>query len=210
MEYLFQDPPTGDDVDAKFKLSVDNTWGGGEQALGDDEPNDAAFGFFVMTSPTEIQTSIDKRDGSHWEVFDCNNEVSEEEQTVRMFCNDDSENTNCNKIYLGYGVPGTILEMPKGCGPGRYAVAIDLQPSANQSIPGHITKRTTNPDPIVFDLKFDYDFRRVPRDTGLGTTQWRMDYSNEEGYWDKVVDSPGQTRRKGKRSLKVRIYISSL
>ncbi|KAH8882031.1 hypothetical protein GQ53DRAFT_589853, partial [Thozetella sp. PMI_491] len=194
LEYLFKNPPTGDNVDADFKLNVDDTWGGAK-ALGDDDtPNDAAFGFFVMTSPEEIQVSLKKRDGSHWEVFDCNDAVSEEAQTVRVFCNDDSINSNCHKIYLGHGVPGTILEMPSGCGPGSYAVAIDMVVAKDQNIPGHIQKRTAHPNPVVFELAFDYDFRRVPRD--LGDTQWRLDYSNEEGYWDSVVDSPGQTKRK--------------
>ena len=191
---MFKDPPTGDNVDADFKLSVDDTWGGTKVEGDDDTPNDAAFGFFVMTSPEEIQVSLKKRDGAHWEVFDCDDAVSEEVQTVRMFCNDDSPGSNCHKIYLGHGVPGTILEMPKGCGPGPYAVAIDMVVSEHQTIPGHIEKRTTEPNPVVYDLTFDYDFRRVPRD--LGDTQWRLDYSNEEGYWDAVVDSPGQTRRK--------------
>ncbi|KAK3933773.1 putative glycosyl hydrolases family 18 protein [Diplogelasinospora grovesii] len=194
LEYLFKSPPTGDNVDAEFKLNVDDTWGGTKLEGDEDTPNDAAFGFFVMTSPEEIQISLKKRDGSHWEVFDCMDAVSEEAQTVRMFCNDDSPNSNCHRIHLGHGVPGTILEMPKGCGPGSYSVAVDMVVSKDQTIPGHIRKRTTGADPVVYDLTFDYDFRRVPRD--LGETQWRLDYSNEEGYWDSVVDSPGQTRRK--------------
>ncbi|KAF2994020.1 hypothetical protein E8E14_001381 [Neopestalotiopsis sp. 37M] len=193
LEYLFKDPPTNDGADVEYKLSVDDTWGGSSVLGDDDTPNDASFGFFVMTSPEEIQISLKKRD-SHWEVFDCNDAVSEEAQTIRMFCNDNSSRSNCNKIRLGHGVPGTILEMPNGCGPGPYAVAVDMVPSENQTVPGHIKKRTTDPDPVIYDLTFDYDFRRVPRD--LGDTQFRLDYSNEEGYWDTVVDSPGQKRRK--------------
>jgi chitinase len=46
-------------------------------------------------------------------------------------------------------------------------------------------------------ISFDYDFRRVPRD--VGETQMRLDFSNEEGYWDKVVDKAAGTKRK--RSL---------
>lgn len=194
LEYLFPSPPTGDNVGADFKLSVDDTWGGSTVKGDGDTPNDAAFGFFVMTSPEEVQVSLKKRDGSHWEVFDCNDAVSEEAQTVRMFCNDDSPDSNCHKIYLGHGVPGTIVEMPSGCGPGSYAVAVDMVVSKDQTVPGHIQKRTADPAPVVYDLTFDYDFRRVPRD--LGVTQWRLDYSNEEGYWDSVVDSPGQKTRK--------------
>ncbi|PQE17112.1 glycosyl hydrolase family 18 protein [Rutstroemia sp. NJR-2017a BBW] len=196
LEYLFPNPPTGDDVNAKYKLSVDDTWGrGGDNIPGSDSsPDSATFGFFVMVSPEALQVSLRKRDGTHWEMFDCENTQSDEIQTVRIFCNDDSLNSNCHKIYLGHGVPGKILDMPSGCGLGPYAVAVEMVPSKNQSVPGHITKRTTKPNPVVYDLTFDYDFRRVPRD--LGDTQWRLDYSNEEGYWDTVVDSPGMRRRK--------------
>ncbi|KAK3337685.1 glycosyl hydrolases family 18-domain-containing protein [Cercophora scortea] len=197
LEYLFKDPPKGNNVDADFKLNVDDTWGSGTVKGDDDTPNDAAFGFFVMASPQELQTSLDKRDGSHWELFDCVDDGSEEAQTIRMFCNDDSSESNCGDIGLGHGVPGTILEMPKGCGPGRYAVAVDMKPSVDQSIPGHLKLVKRVAEPVVYDLTFDYDFRRVPRDAnGQSQTQWRLDYSNEEGYWDKVVNSPGQTRRK--------------
>ena len=92
---------------------MDPNFGGGGAST-DKDPNDASFGFFVLASPEELQVSIDKRDGSHWEVFDCFDSVSEEEQTVRMTCTDTSEASNCYKINLGHGVPGTILEMPAG------------------------------------------------------------------------------------------------
>ena len=116
---------------------------GGDNTPGSDStPNDAAFGFFVMVSPEALQVSLRKRDGTHWEMLDCENTKSEESQIVWMFCNDDSPNSNCNKIYLGHGVPGTILDMPNGCGPGPYAVAVNMVPSKNQSVPGHIKKRT--------------------------------------------------------------------
>lgn len=154
-----------------------------------------------MTSPETIQISLRKRDGSHWEVFGCNDAMSEEAQTIQMLYNDDSPESNCHKIHLGHGVPGTILEMPKGCGPGTYAVAVDMKPAANQTFPSHIKKRTSGLNPTIYDLTFDYNFKRVPQD--IGTKQWRLDYSNEEGYWDKVVDSPGQKRRK--RSFNVRL-----
>lgn len=151
-----------------------------------------------MAAPEEIQVSLDKRDGSHWELLDCMDTTkSEGEQTIRMFCNDDSGESNCHKIHLGHGVPGTILEMPDGCGPGRYAVAKDLQRSQNQSLPNHGHRSSTNP--VVYDLTFDYDFSRVPQD--LGDVQWRVDYSNEAGYWDRVVEGAGDKRRK--RSLEV-------
>ena len=114
-----------------------------------------------------------------------------------MVCTDTSPSSNCYKIHLGHGVPGTILEMPAGCGPGKYAVAKNFSLSANQEIPSHLNRRVLS-GRTVYDLTFDYEFRRVPRD--VGESQLRIDFSNEEGYWDSVVDKAGETKRK--RSLK--------
>ncbi|KAL3423877.1 glycosyl hydrolases family 18 protein, partial [Phlyctema vagabunda] len=197
---LFENPPEGDDVDTQFDLLVDNTWGDGEADTGDDDdPNDAAFGFYVMASPDEIQTSLNKRDGSHWELFNCNNATSEEEQTVQMICTDISENSTCHHISRGDGVPGTILEMPQGqgCGPGKYSVAKSMTVSKDQSLPHHLYKRNFAHKPVVYDLTFDYRFDRVSR--AFGDTQLRVDYSNQKGYWDSVVAKPIDKKRK--RSL---------
>ena len=198
LDHLFPHPPSGDGVDTDFELQVDNTWGTGSAQTGDTDPNDASFAFVILTSPEELQISLDKRD-SPWELFECNDAVSEGEHMIKMICTDNSEedSSGCGKIHLGHGAPGTILEMPNGCGPGKYAVAKSLTPSSDQNLPKHLVKRYPH-KPTVYDLTFDYDFRRVPRD--LGDTQMRIDFSNEVGYWDSVVEAAAGTK-KSKRSL---------
>lgn len=181
LEDLFKTPPTGDDVDTDFDLKIDNTWGDGEEDTDtDDDPDEASFQFHVLASPDEIQITLDKRDGSHWELFNCNDAVSEEGQVIQMVCTDTSENSNCGDIEKGDGAPGTILQMPKGqgCGPGKYAVAKSMEVSKNQTLPRHLTKRKLGPRAAVYDLAFDYDFTRVPRK--YGDTQFRIDYSNQK------------------------------
>ncbi|KAI0595746.1 carbohydrate-binding module family 18 [Biscogniauxia sp. FL1348] len=198
LENIFKDPPKGDGVDTDFDLETDDTWGTGKAKVGDDEPEDSAFQFIVLASPEELQVSLDKRDGSHWELLNCGDTTdSEEAQTIQMICTDISKNSNCYKIGLGHGVPGTILQMPRGCGPGKYAVAVDMSPSKNQILPRSLIERSGH-RPVVYDLTFDYDFTRVPRD--LGDTQMRIDFSNEPGYWDHIV-SAAASQRKSKRSL---------
>jgi chitinase len=197
LDWLFPNPPPEDIAKTEYKLKTDPTFGGAVSIPFANEPESASFGFIVLTSPETIQVSLDKRDGSHWEVFDCFDAVSETEHTVRMVCSDDSPSSNCHKIYQGRGVPGTILEMPEGCGPGKYAVAVDLTPSQNQTLPSHLDKRDRIAKATIYDLRFDYDFARVPRD--MGDTQMRIDYANEDGYWDKVVDKAASSKRK--RSL---------
>ncbi|KAJ3957714.1 hypothetical protein N0V92_005733 [Colletotrichum tropicale] len=200
LEHLFPNPPTGDDVKTKSHSKIDGTWGGSQSSSADD-PNKAAIQFYVMASPTEIQVSVDKRDGSHWELFNCKDAHSHSSQTVQMVCTDGSEESNCKDIFLGNGAPGTIIQMPQGqgCGPGKYAVVESLEISNNQSLPRHLTRRnfSTGGNPVVYDLKFGYDFSLVPRE--FGDTQLRIDYSNQEGYWNHIVSRPVSKKRK--RSL---------
>ncbi|KDN71453.1 putative oviduct-specific glycoprotein [Colletotrichum sublineola] len=182
LKNLFEHPPEGGS-DTDFTLETDKT-----SAQGDDDPNEAAFQFVVLVSPEALQVSLDKRDGSHWDVFDCNDSVSEGEHTVRMVCNDYTPDSNCHKIGLGHGVPGTILQMPKGCGPGKYAVAKSMTPAPGRDharlLPRHLSHLAAL-EPVVYHLTFDYEFERVPRD--LGSTQMRIDFSNQDDYWDTVV-----------------------
>ncbi|OBT47403.1 hypothetical protein VE00_02156 [Pseudogymnoascus sp. WSF 3629] len=99
--------------------------------------------------------------------------------TVQMVCTDFSEGSNCHKIGLGHGVPGTILEMPAGCGPGKYAVAKDMTPASDKvRLPRHLEHLSAAHAPVVYDLTFDYDFSR-----------------------DTVVSAAGNTNKKIKRSL---------
>lgn len=90
------------------------------------------------------------------------------------------------------------MEIPQGCGPGKYAVVKSMEKSSNQIVPGYLAKRSPNLDSTVYDLTSDYDFTRVPRD--MGSTQMRIDFSNETGYWDMMVDKAGNKRRR-KRDL---------
>ena len=195
LERLFPQPPQGDNVDNDYELNVDDTFGSGKVKTAE-KPSDASFQFVVLSSPEELQISLDKRDGSHWEVFNCQDGESEDEHTVQMVCTDVSDDSNCYKIGLGHGVPGTILQMPSGCGPGKYAVAKSMTPSG-LDVPAHLRKRLINP--VVYDLTFDYDFTRVRRD--LGDTQMRIDFSNREHYWDNVVAAAASGKRGSKRSL---------
>ncbi|KAF6798138.1 glycosyl hydrolases family 18 protein [Colletotrichum sojae] len=120
LENLFEHPPEGNNVDTEFSLETD------KDSDSKQNPNDSAFRFVVLASPEELQVSLDKRDGSHWDVFSgCDGAIGEEgPHTVRMVCADFSDDSNCHKIGLGHGVPGTILQMPAGCGPGNTSPPI--------------------------------------------------------------------------------------
>ncbi|KAJ1326789.1 chitinase [Microdochium nivale] len=182
LKNLFEHPPDGG-VDTDFTLETDKSSAGGN-----DDPNDAAFQFVVLVSPEELQISLDKRDGSHWDVFDCLDAVTEGEHTVKMVCTDFTADSTCSKISLGHGVPGTILQMPQGCGPGKYAVAKTMTPAPGKDhahlLPRHLA-HLSSLKPVVYELTFDYDFHRVPRD--LGDTQMRIDFSNQDDYWKNIV-----------------------
>lgn len=193
LKNLFQHPPEGDSVDTDFSLETD------KESDAQQNPSDAAFQFVVLASPEELQVSLDKRDGSHWDVYGCLDGETEGEHTVQMVCTDFSENSNCHKIRLGHGVPGTILQMPVGCGPGKYAVAKEMVPAeSTRVLPRRLAHLKATHTPVIYNLTFDYDFARVPRD--LGDTQMRIDFSNQDDYWDTVV--AGSVAKKRKRGVK--------
>ncbi|KAK6213545.1 hypothetical protein QIS74_09547 [Colletotrichum tabaci] len=61
--------------------------------------------------------------------------------------------SNCGVIHEGHGVVGTAIEMPASCGPGKYAMAVSLEPSRNQSVPRRLEKRADElADSPIFDL----------------------------------------------------------
>ncbi|KAI4667567.1 uncharacterized protein J4E79_002256 [Alternaria viburni] len=197
LDFLFSNPPKEEEADTEFNLKTDPTYGGTNTVPFSEEPDNAPFGFVVLTSPDTLQVSLDKRDGSHWEVFDCFDSITEGEHTVRMMCTDRSEQSNCDKIHLGHGAPGTIVEMPAGCGPGKYAVVKTLEVSKNQGLPHRLVKRGLSVIDHIYDLTFDYQFKRVPRD--LGTTQMRIDFSNEPEYWDNIVNKTASGKHRKRR-----------
>ena len=121
-------------------------------------------------------------------MFDYHDSVTESEHTVRMVYTDFTVDNNCGKIGLSHGMPGTILQMPKGYGPRKYAVAKNMVPSPRDDHTNLLPRYLSNLaylKPVVYDLTFDYDFRRVPRE--YGNTQMRIDYSNQDDYWDNIV-----------------------
>ncbi|KAI6305470.1 hypothetical protein MCOR29_006649 [Pyricularia oryzae] len=124
--FPFEHPPEDKEANTKFDLKVDLTYGGSSAVPFSEDPNNSPFGFVIMVSPGAIQVTLDSRDGSHSEAIDCFDSVTEGDHTVRMLCTNPSESFNCRKIHLGHGAPGTIIQMPDSCGPGKYAVAKTL------------------------------------------------------------------------------------
>lgn len=82
------------------------------------DPNNHAFGWHILSGPEDKVTSLDKRDGSDWELFDCDKISHEGRQSAKMICMNNSNDHNCGVIWKGQ-VERTILEMPKNCGPGK-------------------------------------------------------------------------------------------
>jgi chitinase len=105
-----------------------------------------------------------------------------------------SDDSNCGDIHQGRGVAETVVEMPPSCGPGKYAMAVSLAPSRNQTLPHRLVKRT--PGATVYDFTFDFDFTLLQK-RGDSNVLLRIDYSDDPGYWSTIVAAaPSSTRRK--------------
>jgi chitinase len=177
---------------------------GGQRSAGNSvNPDDNSFGFYILTGnnhscaytlmltistgPEEEITTLDKRDGSHWELFDCDSTRGENRQTVKAVCTDTSDTSNCGIIYKGTGVVATVVEMPENCGPGKYSVAVSLEPSKNHTELHHrLVKRGLQAAP-VFDFTFDYDFSVIEKRADQSNVLVRIDYSDDPGHWGDIV-----------------------
>ncbi|KAI7511872.1 glycoside hydrolase [Hortaea werneckii] len=156
------------------------------------DPNYGPFGFISIAGPTDVVSSFSKRDESHIEVVDCSSITSAGTQTVQIYCTVEGEDSNCDQVLEG-GVEGTVVRMPDNCGPGQYVVAHSLKPSASQTLPPHLAKRVAPGRPVM-ELEFSYDFGLMKR--ADDPIYLRIDYSNQPGYWDNIVDSPGEKRKR--------------
>lgn len=197
LKYLFPDPPPVTDL-VKWDLQILGGYvGSGEEGAlvsqnPSADPNNGAFGFVLISGPKDVVSTFSKRDNSHIEVLDCESIESEEKQRLRFICTNDSDDSNCDDILDG-GLEGTVIRMPENCGPGSYIVAHSMKRSEDQSIPHHLFKRSV-PSRDVMDLEFSYDFKLMKRSDEK--VQFRIDYSNMVGYWDTVVDEPGEKRKR--------------
>ncbi|KAH7304180.1 glycosyl hydrolases family 18-domain-containing protein [Stachybotrys elegans] len=188
LDWLFPGDTSESDEEV-FNLQVK-----AEEGASTDADNNA-FGFVIMSGPKKDLISLDKRDGSHWELFDCANHDSR--QTIRAVCMDTGPEGNCGDIYIGQ-VAETVVELPPGCGAGRYAVAVKLEPSENQTMPAHIESKVSRRRsfaPRMYDFTFDYDFSPIhARDKS--DVRVRIDFASEPGYWGEVVNkAPGRRKR---------------
>ncbi|KAH6671469.1 hypothetical protein B0J14DRAFT_565139 [Halenospora varia] len=172
---------------------VDKTVGGAKSPGNSQRPNDNAFGFFILSGPKNEITTLNLWDGSHWILYNCPTEATEERHTVQAVCADTSVLSNCHAIFED-SVEATVVEMPENCGPGRYAMAVSLHCSMNHTqLPKRLQKRS-GIDPLIYDFTFDYDFTVVNKRASSNVLM-RIDYSDDVGYWDKIVGKRNQRWR---------------
>lgn len=101
----------------------------------------------------------------------------------------------CQTKMLIPNFSAAILKLPDDCGPGTYSVAHSLFVSENQTFP---FEHAAASNETVLDLELSYDFALVKRDAG--DVYIRVDYSNLPGYWNAVVDSAGEAKKRSTSS----------
>ncbi|KAM7204861.1 family 18 glycosyl hydrolase [Rhypophila sp. PSN 637] len=198
LEYLFdyegQDPP--DDAITTYQIDIDAS---GDLANDARDANSNAFGWHIISGPPGEVTSFDRRDGSHWLLFGCDKEMHEDHtHTVKAVCTDESDGSNCDHIFRD-GVATTVVQMPKGCGPGKYAIAVSMEPASpdediheNPAVTHELFKRLEKrgiTKPRVYDFTFNYDYSPIVK-RGDPNKRIRIDYSDDAGYWANIVSAP--------------------
>jgi len=191
---LFPKPGLPSDVQ---RLGVEVQNNGNNQ-----RPNDNACGFFILSGPKSEMSTMNKRDGSHWEFFNCPKEMTEVRRTVRVVCTVDGPESNCDDIYDD-GLPHAVVEMPDGYGPVKYAMAVSLEPSVNHTTLPHRLVKRLGLGKQIFDFTFDHDFTAVNK-RAASNILLLIDYNDDPGYWDKVVAPPGVPKMRRRQLQEVR------
>jgi hypothetical protein len=142
------------------------------------------FTFMSVIGNKQDVISLDKRDGSHLEFFDCMPKSGK--QTVKVVCTDDTVASNCNDIHEG-GLWGTVVRLPEGCGRSRWARAISMTEATDQELPAHLRRRQLPPKLKVREFTFDYNLKELKR--ASSKIAFRVDQSNLDNYWGNLVDS---------------------
>ncbi|KAI5198888.1 glycoside hydrolase [Aureobasidium subglaciale] len=152
------------------------------------DPDTQSFAWVIMVGPTADVQSFEKRDGSHLELFDCPDTHPDDfsVQQAKAICLTDSPDNDCEDIMEG-GVEGTVVKLPKHCGPDQWVRALRYEESTDRNLPPHLVKRA-KPHHKIYDFHYDYDFRNLRRDGG--EVHVRIDASNHPGYWNEVVARP--------------------
>ncbi|PNP43408.1 hypothetical protein TGAMA5MH_04866 [Trichoderma gamsii] len=167
-------------------------------------PNTSPFAWVIMVGcPDDVQ-SLDKRDGSHLDVFDCPDTHPDDfsVQSLRAVCTEESPDNNCQDILLG-GAENTVLRLPPDCGPDVYVRVVSFSRLENATAPAHLTRHLVN-NPKVYEIRYDYDFGKVrekkerqkrglkTRADGCGDIYFRVDSSDQQNYWHEIVQSSPQ------------------
>jgi len=163
-------------------------------------PNDGSFGWHIMSGPPDQHANLNRRDGSDWAVYGCDETKHEGRQSARIVCTKDKDH-NCDRLFLGR-VADTVVDMPAHCGPGKYALVVSVEPmhqAHDDDVLAPHLKRRLPVAAQVFNLTFDYGFHRL-QGRADNRMKLRIDYSNAKGYWDDVVAAkPGS--KKFRRSV---------
>ncbi|KAJ6001245.1 hypothetical protein N7522_006472 [Penicillium canescens] len=202
LKYIFPEellPPAG--TVPSYGLT---TFGSAADA-GDMSPG-AGFGFLLFAGDSHVVSQLRKRDGQPdpFVFLDCPSDMDAKDTdttfTARVIClSDDIE--GCFRV-AERGVEGTIVEMPDNM------QQVFPEHVRQSHFPGAIARKR-NPTSQVFDFKFDFNLGLMRRDSN--NTSIRTDFSNVDGYWPWLVDSPGDsgTDTTDKRDLVERYYSSS-
>lgn len=182
------------------------------QALGATNPvtidlDHNVFGMVIIVGPASTVHTLRRSDGSDAYVLDCPKIKQEGLSRIRLVCEDGGPDSSCNKIHLD-GAQGTIIRLPAGCGPGHYAVLHSARDvSQISTLPGNVA-RSVPANRTIVELEVSHDFSKVKRDAG--DIFVRIDYSNSNQYWSKIVQGDPIKHKRGMApDLHKRFYSSA-
>lgn len=130
-------------------------------------PSKPAFeGGISFYGPASRVYDLGRKTKSPWTIVGCNTSPKlTKGQTVMAYCSSKNPKKDCAGLFVG-GADNTLVTLPKSCG-APFGRIVKFEPTSISKLPEFDRNRLRNEkDVSVFIMKFDYNFKAIPKTAG--------------------------------------------
>ena len=151
--------------------------------------------------PASRVYDLGRKTKSPWTIVGCNvSPKLTKGQTVMAYCRSKNPKTDCAGLFVG-GADNTLVTLPKSCG-APFGRIVKFEPTSISKLPQSDRIRlSSSKDVSVFIMKFDYNFKDIPRTAGRPDIGLTIDIKTYGFDPKKLISGKISKKRIGSRQL---------
>ncbi|GJJ71622.1 hypothetical protein EMPS_03972 [Entomortierella parvispora] len=166
------------------------------------QPSRPAFeGGISFHGPASRVYDLGRKTKSPWTIVGCKDSPTlTKGQTVMAYCTSKNPKKDCAGLFVG-GADNTLVTLPKSCG-APFGRIVKFEPTTVSKLPEAERIRVSRAkDVSVFIMKFDYNFKAIPKTAGRPDIGLTIDVKTFG--FDPKKSASGKVSKKsnGKRQL---------